>query len=68
MYWNAEINTSPHNEIFDTYPKGENVNTHLFILILAVVCFTIGAFTKAAPSDINWTNAGLAFVTLSLII
>ena len=44
------------------------MNAHLLILILAVICFTIGAFTKAAPSDINWTNAGLAFVTLSLIL
>jgi hypothetical protein len=37
-------------------------------LILAVICFAIGAFNKVAPSDINWTNAGLAFVTLSLIL
>jgi hypothetical protein len=37
-------------------------------LIAAAVCFAIGAFSKLAPSDINWTNAGLAFVTLSLIV
>lgn len=39
-----------------------------FCLIAAVICFTIGAFNKLAPSDINWTNAGLAFVTASLVV
>jgi hypothetical protein len=38
-------------------------------LILACACFTIGAFPKlAALAEINWQNAGLAFVTLSLVI
>jgi len=37
-------------------------------LIIACACFAIGAFTKLASNDINWTNAGLAFVTLSLIL
>lgn len=36
-------------------------------LIAAAVCFAIGALAKIAPSDINWTNAGLALLTLSLI-
>ena len=47
------------------------MNPHLLILVLGVVCFTIGAFNKLAAAigpNINWTNAGLAFVTLSLII
>ena len=44
------------------------MNTHILILVIAVICFAIGAFNKLAPSDINWTNAGLAFVTLSLIL
>ena len=38
------------------------------VLILAVICFAIGSFSKVAPGSINWTNAGLAFVTLSLLI
>jgi len=37
-------------------------------LILACACFAIGAFNKLAPSDINWTNAGLAFITLAMIL
>lgn len=37
-------------------------------LILAVICFGIGALSKVAPGDINWTNAGLCFVTLSLLL
>lgn len=37
-------------------------------LILAVICFGIGALSKAAPGDINWTNAGLCFVTISLLV
>jgi len=40
-------------------------------LIFAVVCFTIGTFTKLAAvisPDINWQDAGLAFVALSLVI
>ena len=41
---------------------------NLYALIGAGICFTIGAFNKLAPSDINWTNAGLAFVTLALIL
>jgi hypothetical protein len=35
-------------------------------LILACICFTIGAFQKIP--EINWMNAGLAFITLSLIL
>lgn len=37
-------------------------------LIGACICFGIGSFSKLAPSDINWTNAGLFFVTLSFIV
>lgn len=38
-------------------------------LILALMCFTIGAIPKlAALAEINWQNAGLAFVTLSLLV
>ena len=36
-------------------------------LIAAAVCFAIGSFSKVAPGEINWTNAGLCFVALSLI-
>ena len=36
-------------------------------LILAAICFAIGSFPKVS-SDLNWTNAGLAFITLSLIV
>jgi len=39
----------------------------IICLILAAVCFGIGTFSKLS-SDFNWTNAGLAFVTLSLIV
>lgn len=39
----------------------------LVCLILAVICFAIGSFTKLS-NEFNWTNAGLAFVTLSLIV
>jgi len=39
-------------------------------LILAVVCFAIGALPRVAAliPDINFQNAGLAFLTLSLVI
>jgi len=37
-------------------------------LVLGCACFAIGSFTKFAPAEINWMNAGLAFVTLSLIL
>ena len=42
-------------------------------LIAAAICFAIGAFNKLAPSDdllskSNWTNAGLCFITLSLLV
>ena len=37
-------------------------------LVAAAVCFAIGSFSKLAPSDINWTNAGLCFFTISLIV
>ena len=40
-------------------------------LILAAICFAIGTFNKLAGTispDITWQNAGLALVTLSLII
>jgi hypothetical protein len=38
-------------------------------LILACICFTIGAIPQLASiGNINWQNARLAFVTLSLII
>ena len=39
----------------------------IICLILAFICFGIGAFPKIS-SDFNWTNAGLAFGTLSLIV
>ena len=39
-----------------------------FALIAACICFLIGSFTKLAPSDFNWTNAGLFFVTLSFVV
>lgn len=41
--------------------------TKTILLILSVICFAIGAFTKLAPGDINWTNAGLAFATASFV-
>ena len=37
-------------------------------LILACVCFAIGAIQKLAGSEVNWTNGGLAFLTLALIL
>jgi len=37
-------------------------------LVAAAVCFAIGSFNKLAPSDINWTNAGLCFITISLLV
>jgi len=37
-------------------------------LVAAAICFAIGAFNKLAPSDFNWTNAGLCFVTISLLV
>lgn len=40
-------------------------------LILAAICFGIGTFQKLAATinpDVHWQNAGLAFVTLSLIL
>ena len=39
-----------------------------FFLILAAIAFGVGSFSKVAPSDINWTNAGLTFVALSLVV
>jgi membrane protein implicated in regulation of membrane protease activity len=36
------------------------------VLILALICFAMGAIQW--HPKINWQNAGLAFVTLSLII
>ena len=36
-------------------------------LILAAVCFAIGAI-PTAPQILNWQNAGLFFITLSLIL
>lgn len=35
-------------------------------LIIAAVCFAIGAVPESS-SRANWTNAGLCFVTISLI-
>lgn len=35
--------------------------------VLAFVCFVIGSFPPNTP-PLNWTNAGLAFLTLSLIV
>lgn len=40
----------------------------IICLVLAFICFGIGSFQKLAGSEINWTNAGLAFATLSLIV
>jgi len=38
-------------------------------LIIAAVCFAIGALPPLSSlANINWTNAGLAFVTLALIL
>ena len=39
-------------------------------LIIAVILFAIGALPRVAAlvPDVNFQNAGLAFVTLSLII
>lgn len=39
-------------------------------LIFAVICFSIGALESLLfpGSKVNWQNAGLAFVTLSLVI
>lgn len=38
-------------------------------LILATICFFIGAIPQLASiANINWTNAGLGFVTLSMVI
>lgn len=36
-------------------------------LILAAVCFGLGAL-KTIPDYLNWQNAGLFFLTLSLIL
>jgi len=44
---------------------------NIICLVLAVLCFSIGTFQKLAATispDINWQNAGLAFVTLALVI
>lgn len=35
-------------------------------LIIAAVCFAVGAIPET-KSGVNWTNAGLCFVTISLI-
>jgi hypothetical protein len=40
----------------------------IICLVLAFACFAIGSFNKLAGSDFNWTNAGLAFATLSFIV
>jgi len=40
-------------------------------LIIAAVCFTIGAFNKLAAAIspvVTWQNAGLAFIALALIL
>jgi hypothetical protein len=39
-----------------------------FCLILAAIAFGIGSLPKVAPSEINWTNAGLGLITLALIL
>lgn len=43
------------------------MNLNLLFLVLAAITFGIGAINKLASSDFNWTNAGLCFITLSLI-
>lgn len=40
----------------------------IVFLILAAIAFGIGSFTKIAPSDINWTNAGLCCWAIALIL
>ena len=38
-------------------------------LIIAAICFFVGAVPQlAALLNINWTNAGLGFITLALIL
>jgi len=39
------------------------------LFILALICFAIGTIPAAAGMlNINWTNAGLAFLTLTLLL
>jgi len=37
-------------------------------LLAAAVCFAVGSFSKFAPGEINWTNAGLCFWAISLLV
>jgi len=38
-------------------------------LILAAICFFVGAVPQLASiANINWTNAGLGFVVLAMIL
>ena len=44
------------------------MNPSQICLIIAVVCFAIGTFPRLTGSEIHWQNAGLGFVTLSLVL
>jgi hypothetical protein len=47
--------------------KGEyTMNANTICLLVAAACFFIGAI--GFDARINWTNAGLCFVTLSLLV
>jgi hypothetical protein len=41
------------------------ITLSVVLLILAVICFALGAFK--VPAAIDWQNAGLAFAAASLL-
>jgi len=41
------------------------VTAHLILLVLAVICFAVGAF---APQTERWISAGLAFAAASQVV
>lgn len=43
------------------------MTAHLALLLLALVCFIIGAAPQA-NSQVNFPSLGLAFLTLSMLI
>jgi len=50
-------------------PAERQTHMNRICLIIACICFAIGAIPQLSTiANINWTNAGLAFVTLSIIL
>jgi len=46
------------------------VTANVILLILALLCFVLGAFnvTTASASRINWQSLGLAFLALAYLL